>query len=240
MVCKNCGADLKPGIKYCLECGSYIEDEDEELEEEETKEEVIEDLPTEPSPEATPKKKKKKVKLSVSDYLIYAGLLLIMIASIVVIIVVLTNNSKTQEPAPQVVQPAKTISIGNYKITIPAGLESTPGTDSVTVSDNTNYTFTFMLREDEYDVYQQDHSIIEDQLKGANYIVNSVAEKEETDRQFLVYDFQEEKDRRIFYLTKINSKYTAMGVISTIANGNWERALPVINKISNSLEFKSK
>ena len=28
MVCKNCGADLKPGIKYCLECGNYIDDDD--------------------------------------------------------------------------------------------------------------------------------------------------------------------------------------------------------------------
>ena len=31
MVCKNCGADLKPGIKYCLECGNYIDDDDDNV-----------------------------------------------------------------------------------------------------------------------------------------------------------------------------------------------------------------
>ena len=35
MFCKNCGADLKPGIKYCLNCGNYLEEEDEEIEEKE-------------------------------------------------------------------------------------------------------------------------------------------------------------------------------------------------------------
>ena len=33
MVCKNCGADLKPGVKYCLNCGNYIEDDEENEEE---------------------------------------------------------------------------------------------------------------------------------------------------------------------------------------------------------------
>ena len=37
MVCKNCGADLKPGVKYCLNCGNYIED-DEETDEEKDEE----------------------------------------------------------------------------------------------------------------------------------------------------------------------------------------------------------
>ena len=45
MVCKNCGADLKPGIKYCLNCGYYIDEED--LEKENTGEVGTMDAPEE-------------------------------------------------------------------------------------------------------------------------------------------------------------------------------------------------
>ena len=244
MVCKNCGADLKPGIKYCLECGSYIDDEedDEVVEEEKEDDEVYEELPAheELAPVKTITKKKRRIHLTLTDYLIYAGLLLIMIASIVVIIVVLVRDNNRVEPEPTpVVQPAKTVDLGDYSVTVPKGLDSTPAGDSITVSDDTDYTFTFMLRVDDYDVYQKDHSIIENQLKGENYIINSVSEKGVSDRQYLTYEFQKDKEKSVFYLTKINSKYTAMGVINKVANGNWEAALPIINEMCSSIEFES-
>ena len=87
MVCKNCGADLKPGIKYCVECGNYIDEEDEE-------EEVFEDIglmvddsqEIEFNEEEPKKKKKVKLRLTTMDYVIYAVLFTIFIGSILVLI----------------------------------------------------------------------------------------------------------------------------------------------------------
>ena len=87
MVCKNCGADLKPGIKYCVECGNYID-------EEEGNEEVYEDVglmvddsqEIEFSEEEPKKKKRKKLRLTTMDYIIYVVLFTIFIGSVLVLI----------------------------------------------------------------------------------------------------------------------------------------------------------
>ena len=121
MVCKNCGADLKPGIKYCLECGCYLDDDDNDK-----LDETGGDVTTSYQPvtlrESSAARKRRRLNLTLTDYLIYAGLLVIMIGSIIVIIVaVVRNNSQPKQPVdPNAgVIADKILTIDNYKATVP-------------------------------------------------------------------------------------------------------------------------
>ena len=71
MVCKNCGADLKPGVKYCLNCGNYIDEADMVEENDNTTEtsdendsSYIEEIPKIEEDIAEEKVKKKKLKIN--------------------------------------------------------------------------------------------------------------------------------------------------------------------------------
>ena len=44
MVCKNCGADLKPGIKYCLNCGYYLDEDDDKTEQNDSLSDISDDV----------------------------------------------------------------------------------------------------------------------------------------------------------------------------------------------------
>lgn len=238
MVCKNCGADLKPGIKYCLECGSYVDEEEEEELEEENGELSSDYKPVEFREPA--KRKKKKLNLTTTDYLIYAGLLIVMIGSIIVIIVAVVNNNKTSNtPTTQEVevkQPTK-VTVDDYTVTVPAGLAHTVEGSTLTVSDNKNFSFSYSLQKENFDTYLDDHSIVENQLKSANYTVNDISEKTVNNKTFLVYDIMVNNEREMFYLTRVNSRYTAMGVINVFENGNFESALTNIESVNSSISF---
>ena len=94
MVCKNCGADLKPGVKYCLNCGNYIDDEDAPEEQEEDSINLddlgndysdendsklsFDDSDMEEEEPAQPAKKRRR-KMSTQDMLIYGVLILIIV-----------------------------------------------------------------------------------------------------------------------------------------------------------------
>mgnify|MGYP007070240046 CR=1 FL=1 len=243
MVCKNCGADLKPGIKYCLECGSYVDDEEEELEEQSSSNEEISTDYQPVTFEAPKKKKRTKLNLSTSDYLIYAGLLIVMVGSIIVIIVALVrNNNQQAQPLPtsttEVVQEDQTVTVDNYTVVIPGRLISTVQDNSLHVSDNVNYTFTFQLQEDDFDKYSDDHSILEEQLVNSKYEVLTVSEKNVNQRNFLIYQIKVDGSTKILYLTKANYKYMAMGIIEIFSNGNWEEALPDIDTVCSSINFQ--
>ncbi len=244
MVCKNCGADLKPGIKYCLECGSYIDDEDddEELQTETTNDEISSEYKP-VTIQAPTKRKRKKLNLSTSDYLIYAGLLIVMVGSIIVIIVALVrNNSQKVDPTPtstaEVVKEDQTVTVDNYTVVVPGRLVSAVQDKSLHVSDNVNYTFTFQLQEDDFNKYADDHTILEQQLTSSKYEVLTVSEKTINQRIFLIYQIRVDGSTKILYLTEINSRNMAMGIIEIFSNGNWEEALPDIDSVCDSLSFQ--
>ena len=244
MVCKNCGADLKPGIKYCLECGSYI-DEEEDIDVEEENEELSTDFkPVEFRDELPkPKKKRRRLNLTTTDYLIYAGLLIVLIGSIIVIIVAVVKNNNAnkqlQDPSTMVSQQAKTFTIDNYTVKVPAGVNPTVDGSTLSVSDNRNYSFSYTLQQQSFNNYVNDHSIIENELKAANHQINSFSEKDVNNKKFLIYDITVNGEREYFYLTKVNDKYTAVGVITILTNGNWELALSKIDEINSTVTFQS-
>ncbi len=246
MVCKNCGADLKPGIKYCLECGSYIDEEEEEETEElsdEDKELSTDYAPVELGEEVPKKKKKrKKLNLTTTDYLIYAGLLIVMIGSIIVIIVSLikNNNQPAQESLPTVetVEADRKVTVDNYSVVIPGKLTSTIQDTVLYVSDNTNYTFSFQINEDDFDAYVADHNLIEKKITNKSYEVTASNEKTVNNRIFIIYNVKNDNSTKTLYLTKANSKYVTMGIIEELPNGNWENALSVIDTIVNSINFQ--
>lgn len=239
MVCKNCGADLKPNIKYCLECGSYIDDEDYEDE----FDDEIGELSTDHRPVAlrdeSKKKRRKKLNLTVTDYLIYGGLLTVMIVSIIVIIVSLVSSNKPVEPDYPIVEEAQdaVLTIDNYEVTVPANLTSTTQGSYLYVSDNQNYTFSFQNTQDDFDSYVDDPTHLETNLTNSHYEVISSSNKTVNSRMFLVYEIKVNGVPKVLYLTRVNSRYTGMGIIEILNNGNWEDALPVIDTVVNSINF---
>ena len=240
MVCKNCGADLKPGIKYCLECGSYLDDEDDD-EFDESGGELDTDYKPITLGNGSGRKKKKRLRLTVSDYLIYAGLLIVMIGSIIVIIVALVkNNSQTKQPVPaEIVEQDKSVTIDNYTVTVPGALNSTVQGSTLYVSDNVNYTFSYQNTLDNFDAYADDHTLLEQQLIANKYEVVSSDEKIVNSRTFLLYQIKVNGVLKVLYLTKANSQYTTMGMIEIMSNDKWSEALNAIDTINNSITFDS-
>ena len=244
MVCRNCGADLKPGIKYCLECGSYIDEEEDEdeLDTESTSNDS-------PSGASLPRvRRRKRLNLTLTDYLIYAGLLLIMIVSIIVIIVTLVkNNNRTSVPdtlptatASETPKEDQTLTIDNYSVIVPGSLVSTVQGSILYISDEDSYKFSFQNKEDDFDKYVKDQSILKKQLEKSKYEVLSVSEKTINNRLFLLYELKVDGSSKVLYLTKINTKYTTMGTIDVLSGGNWEDALPIIDSVCNSISFEGK
>lgn len=247
MVCKNCGADLKPGIKYCLECGSYIDEEDEDIEvlsDEEGNSEISTDYtPIELGEEVKKKRKRKKLNLTLTDYLIYAGLLIVMIGSIIVIIVSLAKSNsqtttETTTPIVETVEADKKVSIDEYNVVVPGKLTSTVQESTLYVSDNVNFTFSYQNSEDDFDAYLTDHNRIEKKMSSSKYEIVSSNEKTINERVFLLYELKVNGSTKRLYMTKVNSKYLVMGVIEVLPSGNWEEALPVIDTIVNSMNFQ--
>ncbi len=242
MVCKNCGADLKPGIKYCLECGSYIEDEDEEEILDDNGEIASDYQPVTLSEEAVKRRKRRRWNLTLTDYLIYAGLLIVMIGSIIVIIVSLVkNNTQSQQnTGPAVVsnEQDKRVTVGNCVVVIPGKLTSTVQDTTLYVSDSTNYTFSYQNSEESFDSYLNDRSKLENQLKSNKYDIISSTDKNINGRTFIIYEIKVNGAKKVLYLTKASDKYTSMGMIEILTNGKWEEALPVIDKINSSISFQ--
>ena len=241
MVCRNCGADLKPGIKYCLECGSYLDDDDDDDEEQGSSGDIATDYKPVRVGSSAKRRKKRRLNLTLSDYLIYAGLFIVMIGSIIVIIVALSRSgSQEVQPTPEpteVIEAEKVVNIDNYTVTIPSGLNSTVQGSMLYVSDNENYTFSYQNTAENFDAYVEDPAALEGQLAANKYEVVSSEEKEVNSRKFLIYEIKVNGVLKVLYLTKANSKYTTMGIIEIMSEENWTEALKVIDKIDNGITF---
>lgn len=241
MVCKNCGADLKPGIKYCLECGCYLDDDDND-EYDENGGELSSDYQPVTLREPGTVRKKRKLNLTLTDYLIYAGLLIVMIGSIIVIIVALVRNNAEQTQTPgtgEVVVADKILTIDNYQIKVPGKYNSTVQDTVLYVSDNVNYTFSYQNTVDDFDAYVADRSSLDASLANNKYEIIDSTEKTVNSRLFLIYQIRVNGTQKVLYLTKGNARYTTMGIIEIMSNGNWEEALPVIDTINSTLVFNN-
>lgn len=262
MVCKNCGADLKPGVKYCLNCGSYIDEDDivEEVEENESLIDITDDgevsneignddinfdnIPTIEADEVVekPKKKRKrkKIKLKLMDIIIYLGLLSIIVVSIVIIVLTITkkdNPSKTP-PTPTVIEDSK-VTMSDYTVTIPGKLRYTTESNRLYVSDNTNYTFSFNVTEDNYKKYSDDLTILSKQMEKSGYTVENSEKKINGTEEFIIYRIKVSSTVKYFYATIIDDRHTLMGIIEVLESGNWEESLPNITTVKKSIVYNN-
>ena len=144
MVCRNCGADLKPGIKYCLECGNYIDDDEYGFSESGTGTMSGGGKSYKLRSESVTKKRKKN-SLRPVDILIYAGLSLIIIVSIIIIIITLVLGGREVEIVePQIETGEVVINLSNYEITLPRALNYDLQGNILYVSEASSYLFEFI------------------------------------------------------------------------------------------------
>lgn len=258
MVCKNCGADLKPGIKYCLNCGNYIDEDDNEDEVSETEDSLsLSDLQNNNSdddkklefddnysfdqPEDKTKKKKRKTKLNVKDMLIYGVLILIIFVSLIVMLVSIVGGSKKKavtQPTSTVVED-NVVKMKDYTIKFSGKLNYSQDGEVIYISDDENYTFSYRNSLDDYEKYSKDLSILENSLKKSGYSVLNSEKREIDENEFIIYKFKFDNTTKYLYVTKVDKKYITMGTIEEMNNGDWREALTSINKINKNIKFSN-
>lgn len=256
MVCKNCGADLKPGIKYCLNCGNYIDEDDNEDDVSETEDSLsLSDLQNNNSdddkklefddnysfdqPDDKTKKNKRKTKLNVKDMLIYGVLILIIFVSLIVMLVSIVGGSKKKavtQPTSTVVED-NVVKMKDYTIKFSGKLNYSQDGEVIYISDDENYTFSYRNSLDDYERYSKDLSILENSLKKSGYSVLNSEKREIDENEFIIYKFKFDNTTKYLYVTKVDEKYITMGTIEEMNNGDWREALTSINKINKNIKF---
>ena len=258
MVCKNCGADLKPGIKYCLNCGNYIDEDDNEDDVSETEDSLsLSDLQNNNSdddkklefddnysfdqPDDKTKKNKRKTKLNVKDMLIYGVLILIILVSLIVMLVSIVGGSKKKavtQPTSTVVED-NVVKMKDYTIKFSGKLNYSQDGEVIYISDDENYTFSYRNSLDDYEKYSKDLSILENSLKKSGYSVLNSEKREIDENEFIIYKFKFDNTTKYLYVTKVDKKYITMGTIEEMNNGDWREALTSINKINKNIKFSN-
>ena len=254
MVCKNCGADLKPGIKYCLNCGNYIDEEDNDELSESDDSLSLSDLQNDMSDndkkidfddnysfdnsEEKVGSKKKKIKLSLKDMLIYGVLILIILVSLIVMLASIVGGNKKTTPQPlNTAVEDNIVKMKNYTIKFSGELNYSQDGEIIYISDDKNYTFSYRNSLDDYEKYSKDLSILENSLKKSGYSVLNSEKREIEENEFIIYKFKFDSTTKYLYVTKVDKKYVTMGTIEEINNGDWREALTSINKINKNIKF---
>ena len=266
MVCKNCGADLKPGMKYCLNCGNYLDDDDDNLVEEKEDDIVLDneldDLPMSYSDnsdntyvdlgkndykkfnshdnnfkvEVSSSKKKKSLKMS--DLIIYGILFLIIIVSALVLVTSIAKGNKTTNTVVPPSTPVKdsVVKCDNYTITFSGELIYNKEGSVIFISDGTNYSLSYKNTVDSFDKYS-DMSLLRESLKSTGYNVLYEEKVDVDNNTFLLYKFKDSNTVKYLYLTKLNDSYVTMGVVEPISGGEWKKSLNLVNSINKSIKF---
>lgn len=248
MVCKNCGADLKPGIKYCLNCGYYLDEDDDKTEQNDSLSDISDDVSSDNSDstfddfgeDLKEQKKSKRKKMTMTDMLIYGVLILIIVISFIVMIVSLINGSKRTSNNPQptnIKVEDNVIKMKNYTIKFSGKLNYTQDGEIVYITDDKNYTFSYRNSLDDYERYSKDLTILENSLKKSGYNVMNSEKREVNDTEFIIYKFKFDSSVKYLYVTKVDKKYVTMGTIEELSNGDWREALTVINKINSTIKI---
>ena len=90
----------------------------------------------------------------------------------------------------------------------------------------------------DYKKYSSDLSILSNDLKKNDFNVISTETKNVDNNEFIVYKFKSSEVTKYLYVTSLKDKYVTMGIIDIINNGDWEKALIVINDINKNIKFK--
>lgn len=239
MTCKNCGADLKPGIKYCLECGEYIEEDNDDMSTDEAMDMVFDNTDSSSTDYSEPVPKTKKKKTKMSDLIIYIALGSVIVISIIVIIVASVNDKKknvvTPEPSP--VYTDKTVSVDDYKIKISGKLSYDVQGSIISISDNENFSFNYRNNLDDYNKYANDLTLLSKDLQKSNYQLLNTEKRKVGSHEFLIYKIIANSKTKYLYVTQVNVKYVTMGIIEMLNNSSVDVALEAINKINDNIVF---
>ena len=176
MQCPNCGCDLKPGAKFCFNCGFYLDDGEEEKKED-TASDKLDDIPDDSidfseddSSFDTPKKKKKSFNFK--DNIVYVVLGIVLVISLILLVYgIVSKNNQSNVPVtpPASTKPEMKITVEDYKLTVPAGLDYQIEGKSVFISDDEKYNFSFRINKGDYDNYSKNMDTLSEELKKSNY-----------------------------------------------------------------------
>ena len=263
MVCKNCGADLKPGIKYCLNCGYYIDDsesvEDDYVEDSNNSntDDVMDYNDADSYDSASsmnyeqdsydyeepsaPSRKKKRKSLGVTDIIIYTVLVLIIIVSVVVIIInpgAIPSRIVQQEENEEVIEPS-TVEMSNYTVTFPGELYYGVENEILKISDKENYFFSYTLLKSAYSKYMTDSTLFAKDIEKMKYVFSSSEKRTVNSREFVIYSIQNPEGTNMFYyFTKADDSHIVGGFIYNIG-GEWSLCLEVISDLCDSIDYSS-
>lgn len=243
MQCPNCGCDLKPGARFCFNCGYYLDDGDEEKKEDTTSDK-LDDIPDDyvdfsedDSSFDTPKKKKS---FNIKDNIIYIVLGIVLVISLILLVYgIVSKNSQSNVPVtpPASTKPEMKITVDDYKLTVPAGFDYQIEGKSVFISDDEKYNFSFRINKGDYDNYSKNMDTLSEELKKSNYNIKSAEKKTIGEDELLVYTISLDSDVKYLYLTKYNSEKISMGVISIHNKTNIDEICKVILKVTKSVKY---
>lgn len=244
MQCPNCGCDLKPGAKFCFNCGFYL-DNGEEEKKEDTASDKLDDIPDDSidfseddSSVDTPKKQKKAFDFK--DNIVYIVLGIVLIISLILLVYgIVSKNSQSKVPVtpPASTKPEMKITVEDYKLTVPAGLDYQIEGKSVFISDDEKYNFSYRINKGDYDNYSKNMDTLSEELKKSNYNIKSAEKKTIGEDELLVYTISLDSDIKYLYLTKYNSEKISMGVISIHNKTNIDEICKVILKVTKSVKY---
>ena len=239
MQCPNCGCDLKPGAKFCFNCGFYLDNGEDE------KKGKLSDIPDDSidfseddSSFNTPKKQKKTFDFK--DNIVYIVLGIVLIISLILLVYgIVSKNSQSKVPVtpPASMQPEMKITVEDYKLIVPAGLDYQIEGKSVFISDDEKYNFSFRINKGDYDNYSKNMDTLSEELKKSNYNIKSAEKKTIGEDELLVYTISLDSDIKYLYLTKYNSEKISMGVISIHNKTNIDEICKVILKVTKSVKY---
>lgn len=240
MECPNCGAKLKPGAKVCLNCGYYLNDDDKKNDDTfgddlESDDEYIEDNTS-------------TKKFDINGNIIYIVLGVILIFSLILLIYGIatrnrhTTSTNTTSPTstPEVQEKDKRVEVDGFSVTVPAGFDYQVESNSIFISDEDNYNFSFRINDANYDKYSADMQSLGSSLTKQGYNITYMNKKSSDSKELLVYTLSIDNEVKYLYLTKYDSTRTAMGII-TINNTktSLDDICSVIVKVTNSVDMNS-
>ena len=129
--------------------------------------------------------------------------------------------------------------MSDYTVTIPGKLRYTTESSRLYVSDNTNFTFSFNVTEDNYNKYASDLSVISSQMEKSGYTVENSEKKINGTEEFIIYRIKVNSSIKYFYVTALDNNHTLMGIIEVLESGNWEEALPNITTVKKSIVYNN-
>lgn len=248
MQCPNCGTDLKPGTKFCFNCGYYLDENDDDfdsvkdtdkennsdLEDDSDSSFGTNDIDFDSDDNSKNNKKKFDVKANLT-YIILGGVLFFSLILLLYGVISKNNSKKVVTPDAPVQKTEKVVSVDNYKITVPAGLDYQIQNKSIFISDEEKYSLSFTLKNGSYDNYSDNLEAYADELTKLGYEVSNSEKKRINSSELLVYTLAGDSDVRYLYLTKYNSKLVAMGVINVHNSTKIDDVYKVVIKMTSSI-----